>query len=103
MNVRLRCGFILWLLIVSLSVAACGGSERKYLGEWVDIQTPDRFANISKDGDALTWEDNEGKYPARMEDGQLNVSSGLGDILVQHVGSTDHLIAAGQEFKRKGS
>lgn len=57
---------------------------------------------ISKDGDALIWEDDDGKYPARIENGQLKVSSELGDVVVQHVESTDHLIAAGQEYKRKG-
>jgi hypothetical protein len=94
---------MLWVVVILLSIGACGRSERKYLGEWVNVQSPDSFAKIYEDGDALIWEDDEGKYPARIEDGQLKVSSGLGDIVVQYVESTDHLIAAGQEFKRKDS
>lgn len=102
MIARLRCGLMLWSFVVFLLVGACGGGERKYLGEWVEIDNPNSFAKISKDGDALIWEDDEGKYPARIEEGQLKVSTGFGDVLVQHIESTDHLIAAGQEYKRRG-
>lgn len=89
-----------------LIASGCGGgtsrAEKKYLGDWVQVDSSHRFAKIYRDGDALIWEDNEGKYPARMNEGQMIVSAGMfGDVAVQYVPSSDHLIAAGNEYKRK--
>lgn len=104
-----------WILCFgagSLLLSGCGGSggkslagsgEQNYLGDWIDVKNPERFAKIYRDGAALVWEDNEGKYPARLENGQLRFSADFGEIAVQHLKSSDHLIAAGLEFKRKAA
>lgn len=43
------------------------------IASWVDINSPDKFANITKEGDAYQYEDNDAKYPATFADGVLKV------------------------------
>lgn len=41
------------------------------VGNWVDINSADRFANITKVGEEYQYEDNDGKYSATFKDGKL--------------------------------
>lgn len=43
------------------------------VGSWIDIAAADRFVNITKEGAAYQYEDNEGKLPAEFLDGILKV------------------------------
>lgn len=43
------------------------------IGSWVDVNAPERFANITADGTAYIYEDNEGKYPATFDGGVLKL------------------------------
>jgi hypothetical protein len=92
-------------LTIGLLLPACSGAgtEGKYLGEWVDVKRPYRTARVFRDGAALFWQDNEGTYAARVDDGTLKVSTMMGEIAVQYVPSTGHLVAAGYEFRRADS
>lgn len=50
------------------------------LGNWVDITDSTRFANILKDGENYTYEDNDGKYAASFKDGVLKVEVAANDF-----------------------
>lgn len=50
-----------------------GTKVDEIVGEWVDVNAPDRFAKITLDGTAYIYEDNEGKYPATFESGVLKL------------------------------
>lgn len=45
----------------------------KLVGDWVDVSNPDRFAKITKDGDAYKYQDNDGTYPGTAGDGFITV------------------------------
>lgn len=49
------------------------------VGSWVDVNDSTRFANIVKDGENYSYEDNDGKYAATFKDGVLKVEVAAGD------------------------
>lgn len=69
------------LVIILIITTGCGsqasGGDR-FLGEWIDVNNPGRFANVAKSGDLYIWEDNEGRYTAVYENGQLSINTGFG-------------------------
>ena len=93
------------LLTLAL-VASCGktGGDR-LVGEWVDVEYPSRYAIVTKRGDAYTWEDNEGKYPAVYKDEMLKISTGFGEAVAFYDEETGYMIlqymGLESKFKRK--
>ncbi len=82
------------------------GSVREILGDWVDVATADRFANITENGGAYQYEDNEGKYPAEFVDGVLKVKlneTDTADVYIDMGSGNLKLIFQDNisEFKRK--
>lgn len=105
-------GGLLVVAIVLIIVLGGGGNrsislggdsaEQSYLGDWVPVKySSGRFVKIYRDGTALVWEDNEGKYAARFDNGVLKVSTDFGEIAVQYLKSSDHLVFTGREYRRK--
>lgn len=99
MNSKKILAFYLFFLIFSLSCSPTDPAE-KYIGEWENIKSSSRFAKIYKVGDSYVWEDNEGKYPASFKDRKLKVSSPFGELDVLYLEESDHIIIAGDEFRR---
>ncbi len=63
------------------------------LGSWVDVTDSSRFANIVKDGDNYTYEDNDGKYNASFKDGVLKVEVAANDFADVYIDSASgHLM-----------
>lgn len=76
------------------------------LGNWTDINSPDRFANITKTDNGYQYQDNEGTYPATFKDGVLKVQVSDTDTADTYIDTkSGHLFAVYQgspsEFKKK--
>lgn len=76
------------------------------LGSWTDVNSSDRFANITKTDNAFEYQDNEGTYPATFKDGVLKVqvsSTDTADVYID--AKSGHMFAIYQgspsEFKKK--
>ena len=78
-----------------------------YVGSWISPRNPLRRLSIQPEGDAYIVENEEGlKFVATKANGVLRMSSLMGTIDALYVKSSDHLIAAGEEYRRfdpKGS
>jgi len=72
-----------------------------YVGKWVDLKDFSKTMAVQPEGEAYVVEDNRGqKYVATKTNGVLRMSAQTGPIDVLYVQSSDHLIAAGEEYKR---
>lgn len=81
-------------LVLLLSMAACGSSDKNlstetldpdaavpdkaatadiFVGTWNDITSSERFAKISAENEVITYEDNESKYEGTIKDGILTL------------------------------
>lgn len=49
------------------------------IGSWINIDVAERYANISKNDSAYTYEDNEGSYNSVFEGGVLKISVAEGE------------------------
>lgn len=93
---------IISAIFISLIAVGCNSlnsTEKKYLGNWQDINDSQRFAKIySDDKGGYTWEDNEDKYPAKFENKILKVQVDK-DVFatVTYDESTKHLKATLQD------
>lgn len=58
---------------VSEPTADIKASVDSVLGNWIEVDTPDRFANITQAGNDYSYEDPEGTYEATFADGVLKV------------------------------
>ena len=82
--------------------------EAKYFGVWQIIAEYNHSAfRIYKAGDTYIVEthfDNQGvkKFPGTFKDGQLKISTGLGESSIVYLDATDHLLAFSREYQRKG-
>jgi hypothetical protein len=120
----LAIGLVMLLLIAGM--AACGSSSAKetqmteeqqaevttvpdpdpssnvdsLVGEWTDISASDRFAKITKNGDAYQYEDNDGTYSATFSDGVLVIAVNERDTANAYIDKkTGHLILIFQDSK----
>jgi hypothetical protein len=76
------------------------------IGSWVDVTDSTRFANIVKDGENYTYEDNDGKYKASFKDAVLKVEVAANDFAEVYIDSASgHLMLVYQdnvsEFSKK--
>ena len=76
------------------------------VGNWVDVNDSTRFANIVKDGENYSYEDNDGKYPATFKDGVLKVEVAANDFADVYIDTVSgHLMLVYQdnvaEFAKK--
>lgn len=76
------------------------------IASWQDINSADRFANITKVGDAYQYEDNDGKYTGTFSAGKLVVTvseTETADVFVDSKTGHMFLIYQGTptEFKKK--
>ena len=76
-------------------------SQSPYAGAWVNVTNAERVFSITPEGRAFVVQDEtRKKYVGTMSNGVLRVSTPLGSIEMLHVRSTDHLVAAGDEYRR---
>lgn len=78
------------------------------LGSWTDINSPDRFANVTKVESSYQFEDNDGKCLGDFKDGilKIKVSDGDGDTADAYFDAkTGHMFLEYKgdisEFKKK--
>jgi hypothetical protein len=84
----------------SMQTADPKASVDDLIGSWTDINSPDRFAKITKTDTGYQYEDNEGKYPATYKDGVLKVKvsdndTDTADIYIDK--NTGHMISTYQD------
>lgn len=73
-------------------------SADKLIGSWTDINSPDRFANITQVDSGYQYEDNEGKYPSTYENGKLIIKLSDTDKAEAYIdGKTGHLLSVYQD------
>jgi len=129
-KVSIACIFTLLLIAV---VTACGGNSTdssnqlvsdtqtyeqdlpkadpnatvdSLLGSWTDINSSDRFTNITKTDNEIQYQDNEATYPATFKDGVLKVQvSSTDNADVYFDATSGHMFAIYQgnpsEFEKK--
>jgi hypothetical protein len=91
------------LIVCFVVVLACGQRAGKYVGDWVNVKNPADRLQIRSEGDAFVLEEpDRKKYVGTLTNGVLKVSGPLGSIDILYMPSTDHLIAAGDEYQRAG-
>jgi hypothetical protein len=78
------------------------------IGNWVDVNAADRFANITKTDSGFQYEDNEGKYPGTFKDGvmKIQITDAANDTADVYIDAkTGHMLSVYQsnlsEFKKK--
>lgn len=88
------------VLLVSVILVGCGKSTSpvattsKFVGNWKDINEPDRFANISVASDGTyVWVDNEGTYKGKVTNNVLKIPVGKDTAVVVYDKVTDHIKA----------
>lgn len=68
------------------------------VGKWININDSTRFANIAVDGGNFTYEDNDGKYTASLENGILKVKVGDNDFADVYIDlASGHLMLVYQD------
>ena len=83
-----------------MPTADSSASVDSLIGSWIDIDSNDRFANITKTDTGYQYEDNEGKYPATFEGGVLKVkvSNSEGDTADVYIDAeTGHMLVFYQD------
>jgi hypothetical protein len=76
-------------------------SKDPYLGTWVNVKNRKRGFQIESEGEAYVIQNEDGdKFVGTKTAGVLRMSNALGSVDFLHVKSTDHLVAAGEEYKR---
>ncbi len=76
-------------------------SKDPYIGTWVNVKNRKRGFQIESEGEAYVIQNEDGeKFAGTKTAGVLRMSSALGSVDFLHVKSTDHLVAAGEEYKR---
>ena len=83
-----------------MPTADSSASVDSLIGSWIDIDSNDRFANITKTDIGYQYEDNEGKYPATFEGGVLKVkvSNSEGDTADVYIDAeTGHMLVFYQD------
>jgi hypothetical protein len=104
---------VLVILLLVLAGSACkegssGGTDLNpftkrspYVGDWISIGNMTQVLSISQEGEAFVVQDGtRKKFVGTMTNGALRVASPLGSIEILHMASSDHLIAAGDEYRR---
>lgn len=93
---------------VVIPTAEADSSVDSLLGNWIDVNSPDRFANITKTESAYQFEDNDGKYTGDFKDGvlKIKVSETDGDTADVYIDAkTGHMFSAYKgditEFQKK--
>ena len=77
-----------------IQTADTKASVDSLIGSWIDINTPERFANITKTDTEYQFEDNEGKYPATFIDGVLKVKASDSVTVDVHIDTeTGHMLS----------
>ena len=72
-----------------------------YLGAWVNITSRQKGFKIEREGDAYVIENEKGeKFVGTKTAGVLRLSLPTGSADFVHLKSSDHLVAAGDEYKR---
>lgn len=107
------------MLLLLLSSAACSNQD-KYLGEWVGVETPTDFLNVTREGDITIIEIGSTavmpvfggvkmpvrKFPADYADDKLRVNGLMGGLTISYDRAADQLVAAAggagvRRFRRK--
>jgi hypothetical protein len=102
------------IILVSLSLACNRGGENpttqksaaattsdRYVGMWVNLKDVSRGLSIQPESGAYLVANEDGqKYVATKTNGVLRISGPNGSTDVLYVKSSDHLVAAGEEYKR---
>lgn len=83
----------IFVAVIAVGCNSSSTSVKNYLGNWQDISDSTRTAKIYADTKAgYIWEDNEGKYTAKFENGVLKVqATDIGTAVVTYDDSSKHL------------
>jgi hypothetical protein len=105
-------GFLLFCLALGIGCSRDGEasansnqapakSKDPYLGAWISLKDSSIGLSIQPESDAYVIEDAQGnKYVGTKASGVLRMSSALGAVDILYIKSSDHLVAAGSEYKR---
>lgn len=90
-------------LSITPFLAACGGSENQFIGEWHGVKSPNTL-KIEPNGAAFMVHANDGgqttNYLATLEGKTLKIDNGFDGITIVIDQSTGHLNGGGIEFER---
>lgn len=97
--------FIIFLgLSVLFILSSCVSKDNDIIGDWVNIKDNTKFAKIYKSGEAYSYEDSSGKYPATYRDGILKINTGMGEATAVYDKQAETLVLryliAEEKFKR---